>query len=127
MIQALLGEEALTGYWFDRPQEYAARCRREQFDDLRYATPESLTLDPLPCWKHLSPERYRARITAISQEIEAEAAALRKKSRSLPLGREAILRQHPHHRPEKIKKAPAPRIHAASQHARKWFYQIGAR
>ena len=26
---------------------------------MRYATPEVLTLSPLPCWKHLTPEARR--------------------------------------------------------------------
>lgn len=40
-------------------REYAARRRGEAFDPLQYVTPETLILSPLPCWKHLSPERYR--------------------------------------------------------------------
>jgi hypothetical protein len=28
----------------------------------QFATVETLTLDPLPCWKHLPPEEYRRRI-----------------------------------------------------------------
>ena len=47
-VRALLGEEELKGYWLDRTREYAARHRREDFDRLKYATEEILTLDPLP-------------------------------------------------------------------------------
>ncbi|MFL6291502.1 MAG: hypothetical protein ACJ759_11465, partial [Thermoanaerobaculia bacterium] len=35
-----------------------------------------------------------------------------------PLGREAILSQHPQTRPERLKKSPAPLFHAASKDAR---------
>jgi hypothetical protein len=33
----------LTGYWFDRAREHAARQRGEVFDRLKYAMPQSLT------------------------------------------------------------------------------------
>jgi len=56
-------------------------------------------------------------------EIEAEAAAARVKAGAMPLGRRAILAQHPHHQPETMKKSPKPRIHAASRAARWWFYE----
>ncbi|HEX6903931.1 MAG TPA: hypothetical protein VF789_29740 [Thermoanaerobaculia bacterium] len=41
-----------------------------------------------------------------------------------PLGREAILDQHPHHQPETIKKSAKPRIHAASHAIPWWFYEV---
>jgi hypothetical protein len=41
-----------------------------------------------------------------------------------PFGREAILAQHPHTRPEKIKKSPAPFVHAATKATRQFFYGI---
>jgi hypothetical protein len=124
MVHGILGGEPLIGYWFDRSQEYAARCRREEFETYRYATLEELVLDPLPCWKDLSPEQYRARIAAMAEEIDAEAAAMRSRTGLQPLGREAILLQDPFHRPEMVKRSPAPRIHAASRAVRKWFYEI---
>ncbi len=36
-----------------------------------------------------------------------------------PLGAEAIRKQHPHTRPERTKKSPAPAVHAASKAVRK--------
>jgi hypothetical protein len=124
MIQAIVNGEPLRGYWFDRSQEYAARCRREEFETYRYATEEELFLDPLPCWKHLPPEEYRARIVSMSNEIETEAAAARKRTGAQFLGPKAILLQNPLHRPQTVKRSPAPRIHAASRAVRKWFYEI---
>jgi REP element-mobilizing transposase RayT len=123
MAHSLLSGEPLTGYWIDRTQEYAARRRRKEFDPLQYSTPEVLVLDPLPCWKDLSAEEYRRRVASLVQEIEEEAAAKRKQSGIQPLGRKAILAQHPHHCPEEVKKSPAPRIHAASQAVRRCFYE----
>ena len=70
----------VEGYWFDRSQEYAARRRREDFDRLRYATSEALTLSPLPCWKHLPEETQRRLAADLVAEIESEAAAQRERS-----------------------------------------------
>jgi hypothetical protein len=81
-------------------------------------------LSPLPCWEHLSPEKYRERIAAMVTEIEEDAAAERKGKGVQPLGREAILAQNPHTRPERIKKSPAPFVHAACKEARKFFYDL---
>jgi hypothetical protein len=60
----------------------------------------------------------------MAEEIEADAAAARRRTGAQILSRQAILLQNPLHRPEKVKKSPAPRIHAASQSARRWFYEI---
>ncbi|HEV8581577.1 MAG TPA: hypothetical protein VGX68_21125 [Thermoanaerobaculia bacterium] len=122
MVQAILDGKPFTGCWFDRTQEYAARCRRQKVETYRYT--ETLTLNPLPCWKDLSSEQYRARIASMVKEIEADAAATRKRTGTQPLGRKAILLQDPLHRPDKVKKSPAPRIHAASQAVRQWFYDL---
>src|SRR5216683_2871610 len=70
---ALIDGTPLTGHWFDRTQEFAARLRREDFGRLRYATVETVTLSPIPCWAHLSSELYRARIAAMVETIETEA------------------------------------------------------
>ena len=52
------------------------------------------------------------------EEIEAEARMARLE-RGLPvLGVEAVRRQNPHTRPNKTKKSPAPRFHAASKAVR---------
>jgi REP element-mobilizing transposase RayT len=124
MVHAILRGEPFTGYWFDRSQEYAARCRREEVETYSYATPERLTLDQLPCWRHLTPEQYRARIVSMIEEIQAEGVAARKRNGSQPLGRKGILLQSPLHQLDKVKKSPAPRIHAASKAVRRWFYEI---
>jgi hypothetical protein len=116
MVQAILSGQPFTGYWFDRSQEYAARCRREELETHSYASPVSLSLDQLPCWKHLTTRQYRACILAMVKEIEAEAA--RKRTGAQPLGRQAILQQDSLHRPDRVKKSPAPRIHAMSQSAK---------
>jgi REP element-mobilizing transposase RayT len=117
-VRALVEGEALEGLWFDRTQEYAARRRGEDFSRLQYATREILTLDPLPCWKGLTQEQRQRRAAALVEDIEAEAAARRKKNGVKPPGPAAILTQDPHRQPARSKKSPAPAFHAASQAVR---------
>jgi hypothetical protein len=82
----------LTGTWFDRTQEYAARRRRgENPDPLQYTRTETVLLSPLPCWEHLAPEAYRQRVANLAKEIEQDAAAARKRTGVEPLGPAAIL------------------------------------
>jgi hypothetical protein len=114
VARALIQGEDLTGTWFDRTQEYAARNRGETFDRLRYASVETLHLSPLPCWKHLPEDVWRARALDLIHEIEEEAAARKSTTGSQPLGTAAILGQHPHDRPRHSKRSPAPLFHAIS-------------
>jgi hypothetical protein len=122
-VRALLNGEPLAGHWFSRTQEYAARRRGETFGPLQYATPEALVLSPLPCWKHLSSEQYRERVSSLIRDINREAATARISTGHPPLGLEAILSQDAHHRPERIAKSPAPFVHAASKAARLALYE----
>ncbi|MFP5284441.1 MAG: hypothetical protein ACLGI9_01760 [Thermoanaerobaculia bacterium] len=112
-----------TGYWFDRTQEFAARRRRETYDRLRYATEETLVFAPLPCWSSLSPEQYRRRVLSLVEEIEEEATLRRSRTGARPLGRDAVLQQDPHHRPARIKKSPAPFVHAISKTVRRELWE----
>jgi hypothetical protein len=128
VARALVQGEDLTGLWFNRTQEYAARNRGETFDRLKYASPETLHLSPLPCWKHLPEKIWRELALNLIHEIEAEAAIKRSRTGSQPLGASAILGRHPHDRPKHLKKSPAPLFHAASAKVRhelweayRWF------
>jgi hypothetical protein len=115
-IDALLTGEPLAGYWFDRTREYAARACRERFERLRFATAETLSIEPLPCWRHLSVSEIRKRIRDLLMEIEAAVALERQGEK--PLGIDAILRQDPHEAPERPKRSPAPDFHAVTRAAR---------
>ena len=106
---------------FDRTEEHRAKLRRKDFEPRRYATEETVELSQLPCWRHLSPEMYRELVAGLIQQIDAEAAAERKRTGREPLGAATILRQHPHTCPNKTKRSPAPRFHAASKAAREAF------
>jgi len=118
LIKSMLRGEPVRGTWFDRTEEHRARLRGEEFEPRRYGTEETVELSQLPCWRHLSPERYRELVAGLVQEIAADAAAERKRTGREPLGVTAILHQHPHTCPNKSKKSPAPRFHAASKATR---------
>jgi hypothetical protein len=122
-VRQIVDGEPLAGTWFDRTQEYLARRKGEAVDRLRYATSETVTFSPLPCWKHLSPEAYRQRVANMAAEIEADAVAARKRTGAGPLGAAAILAQDPVSRPKRLKKSPAPLFHAASKTVRHYFYE----
>jgi putative transposase len=121
-IKALLDGTPLTGQWFDRTQEYAARRRREAFDRLRFATPYTVQLSPLPCWEHLTPEQQRMRVVEVIQEVDAEATTQREQAGKSALGPLTIQQQVPHDRPMKSKKSPAPLFHAATKRVRDDLY-----
>jgi len=114
----------VQGYWYDETQAYAARRRGEDFDPMRFATLETLTLSPLPCWKHLPEEKRRKLIADLIAEIEAEAAVRRQRTGSQVLGASAVRGQHPYDRPKKSKKSPAPLFHAASKAIHQELYEM---
>ncbi len=128
-IRALLEGEPLRGHWFDRTKESAARKRGEEVSVMQFATEHTVHLSPLPCWRHLSPERLRARLSNLLEEIETEGAAERIRTGREPLGTKGIETQAHHATPAKLKRSPAPGCHAATKKARKdflkaysWFY-----
>jgi len=118
-VMALVEGQPLEGLWFDRTREYAARARGEAFHRLEYATTETLRLEALPCWHHLSAERYKARVSELVTQIETETASRHSREATRPVGVKAILAQNPHERPRKMKKAWAPAFHAATKAARR--------
>jgi len=116
-VHALVNGEPLIGVWYDRTQEYRYRLRGKDPEPGQFATEEILTLDPLPCWAHLPAEEYQARMAELLTGIEAKARAEREQRGLEPLGVEAIRRQHPHTRPNRTKKSPAPLFHTTSKKA----------
>ncbi|HEX4965175.1 MAG TPA: transposase [Thermoanaerobaculia bacterium] len=120
---ALLEGETLTGHWFNRSREYAARNQRQDFDRLRYATEEAVTFSPIPCWAHLPPEVYRTRIKTLVDSVITEAAITRSSTDRTVEGVESILSRDPQTRPAKLARSPAPLVHAATKAARKAFYE----
>ncbi len=120
---ALLSGLPLEGVWYNRTKEYLSKLKGKKTDPDRFAETETLTLAPLPCWKHLSPEAYRVRIATLIQKIEEDAAAQRQATGRPPLGADVILRQEPRTEPNRTKKSPAPRFHAVRKWIRQELYQ----
>ncbi len=110
--RALTRDHALRGWWFDRSREYAARRRGERPGRYEFATEETVFLDPLPCWRHLPIEEVRRRVRDLIRDIEREAAAERRRSGKPVLGADVVMASDPHHRPQKLKRSPAPDFHA---------------
>jgi REP element-mobilizing transposase RayT len=125
-VDALLTGEPLKGTWFDRTQEFAARNRGESFGLRKYAFDEILALDPLPCWRHLSPEQYRSRMAGLVEKITVESEVRRRKTGIQPLGPDKIVAQNPFGQPVKTKRSFAPRAHAYSREIRKAMYRAYA-
>src|SRR6185312_11485193 len=123
---ALIDGKPLTGHWFDRTQEFIARLRRKDIGPMQFATAESVSFSPIPCWAHLSPELYRARIASLVEALETDAARERERTGAVVVGVKAILSRDPLYRPSSLARSPAPRVHAATKAARKAFYEIYA-
>ncbi|MCP3961203.1 MAG: hypothetical protein GY719_25430 [bacterium] len=93
--------------------------RGKDVDPETFIERTTLELDPLPFWRHLPPEEIQRRITEMVEEIDAASARRVVLGGLTPLGAEAIRKQHPHDRPPRTKKSPAPAVHAASKAVRK--------
>ena len=119
----LAGEPEVEGIWFDRTREYNARLRGETFERRKYTNVETVTLSPLPCWQHLTPEEYRARVANLVHVIEQQAREAREATGIRPLGVKAILTQKPQDRPARPKKSPAPLFHAFTKKTRKALWE----
>jgi len=96
--------EPLEGLWFDRSKEYSTRNRGKTISPGQFAPTETVTLSPLLCWEHLSPEQCRARVEAIVQRIEETAAKGREESGSEVLGAAAVRAQKPFDQPARPKR-----------------------
>lgn len=116
-IPALLEGAAIRGTWFDRTSEYRARRKGVECSARDFASSESITLTPLPCWAAWSESRRREAIAELLAAIERDAEILR--GGKPPVGREEILRQQPHEPPQRSKRSRAPAFHVATQAARR--------
>jgi len=121
--QALTEGTAISGRWHDRTLESQARRKGLPLDPQNFMELEELQLAPLPCWKSLTPEEYRARVLQLIEAIEADARLQQEDTGKGPLGADAVCRQNPHHEPNRIKKGPAPLVHAAAPAVRRSLRQ----
>jgi len=107
----------MEGIWHDRTAYGEARRRGERVSLEDFAEREIVTLSTLPCWQGLSPEEIRKRIVYLLDSIERQHAERRRVEGKGVLGAKAVRRRHPHSKPEKLKRSPAPRFHAATKAA----------
>jgi len=120
---ALLAGEPVVGTWYDRTLARSLRLQRKIPEPGQVDIRQTVVLSPLPCWKHLTPEAYRARVAELIRQIEATAAAERAKKGVEPLGVEKILAAEPETRPESLDRSPAPFVHAATRKIRKELWE----
>lgn len=107
--EALLHDQPVVGYWFNRTKEYNARRSQVEFAKYDFATRYAIELQPLPAFQDDSPEEYRAMVAEILSEIEEETA---KQRGGRPVkGVDAVEAQEPcEPLPGKRKKSPAPML-----------------
>lgn len=120
-IACLLSGEPVSGTWIDRTGEFRAAKTGKPYDPSAFRCDETLELAPLPCWSDLPATTYRNRLAQLVRSVEREAKRTRLESGREPLGRDRIERQNPHDAPNRIKKAPAPLVHAVSAEVRRAF------
>jgi len=111
------GRALLEGVWYDRTALYEARARGERVGLENVAEKESVTLSPLACWQGQPDEEVQGLVEALIETIERENHARRIAEGRGALGVKAIRRRHPHERPGKLNRSPAPRFHAATREA----------
>ena len=112
--QALLYDEPVVGYWFNRTKEYNSRRREIDFTKYDYATRYEIDLQPLPAFQDDSPEEYQAMVAELLAEIEEETAEQR--GGRPVLGADAVQAQDPcQPLPKRRKKSPAPMLFFSKQ------------
>ena len=115
---ALIEGQSLHGVWYNRTLKYRADRRGKEIERDAWIQDFELELTPLPCWEHLSPEQRRCRAAEMIAEIEAKAA----EERSRPvLGMARVQAQDYEDHPPKMKRSPAPFVHAGSKRIRQLY------
>jgi hypothetical protein len=114
----LVNGETLKGTWYDGTAIYRAKSAGKEVDPKEHAIEYDVPITPLPCLSDLS-EQDRRTIYAEMRDEQCEAVRARVAATGKePLGVERILSAHPHSRPRKSKRSPAPLCHASSRKLR---------
>lgn len=119
--RALLAQRVVSGRWHDRTLEYRARRKELPLDPNTFVEREQLRLVPLPCWSTLDSETHRTRVEELIRSIEESCRERLREEEREPLGVAAVLRQNPHLEPNRVRRGPAPLVHAASREVRHAF------
>jgi hypothetical protein len=113
-LHAPVHGEKLEGFWFNRAREWAARNRGLDVGTYDFATKYLVGFAPLPAFRHLTPEEYRARVAELIHEIEEEG-----KAKHPMAGVEKVLAQDPYERPtRKTKMSSRPLFHVKAPEVR---------
>jgi hypothetical protein len=112
----------LEGTFVWRDEESKALRRVNKPKDLSaFRERYPVTFAKLPALEHLSWEQIQEYTDAVVKELEAEYDAKRTRP---PLGREAILAQHPFNAPAHSKSSPAPLVHCADRKLKRSFLRL---
>jgi hypothetical protein len=130
-IEAVTRGKKLVGIWYDRTKEYEAARAGIEVRPGEFAEKVEVELSPLPCFEGLSEREQRAHYRAMVTNIERETRRKFGRGGRRVLGVRGILKQHPHRRPGKIKKKPAPLFHCSDpdkwreyRDDYRWFVQL---
>jgi len=112
------GRSLLMGAWYDRTKQYRAAIQGKKIEESEYRTELTVELKQLPCWRDLPWGRYVRRIRRMIRRIEKEAERERELQGATVVGALLVRQQDPHTRSRKLKKSPAPLVHAATKRER---------
>ncbi|ATB44307.1 hypothetical protein CYFUS_009794 [Cystobacter fuscus] len=118
-LPQLLGPARRLFRWFNWTRRWSKRGSEDMAEEGRFAQawaePVELEIAPLPCWQGLKEDERQRAVRGLVEQVEAEA-----QSRGTPvLGASAVRAQHPHTRPEHLKRSPRPLWHASTRQALK--------
>ncbi len=117
-LPQLLGPARRVFHWFNWTKRWGKRGGEDMAGAhgrfaQEWAEPVELEVSPLPCWKGLEEEQRQRAVRRLVEEVEAEA---RSRGKSV-LGAHIVREQHPHTRPEHLKRSPRPLGHASTRQA----------
>ncbi|HEX8433485.1 hypothetical protein, partial [Archangium sp.] len=118
-LPQLLGSAKRLFRWFNWTKRWSKRGSEDTEGKGRFAEewaePVELEVAPLPCWEGWGEEERQRAVRGLVEQVEAEA-----RSRGTPvLGARTVRAQHPHTRPEHLKRSPRPLGHASTRQALK--------
>lgn len=122
--KAILYGAGLEGLWIDRTELGKALARAPGSDPVNledFAHEKRVELEPLPCWRHLSPQQYRARVQELVDLVEEETAEAQRRQGIRVVGPDLIERRDPWSRAPELNVSPAPLIHAQNPETRRAY------
>lgn len=119
-LPQLLGEARRRFRWFNWTKRWSKRTSEDRSTGAgrfaeEWAEPVELEVAPLPCWKGMGAEERRRAVQCLVEAVEAEAQVRNKPA----LGVREVREQHPHTRPQRLKRSPRPLGHASTRQALK--------